>query len=232
MEEIIVFILCVFAIILFKVIFKVSLKKAKELEENNNLKKITDRFPDNIEIAKEMLNKLGNNNVTIEEQKGTKTSLYIAVTNKILIADLKDNYARIQTIAHECIHSVQDRRLLLFNFVFSNITIICFVLGIVLTICNIYTNYTFQLFVLSLLFFIQFAVRSFLEIDAMTKSKYLAKHYIEKKNLCTDEEIEQLINEYDKINKMGVSFTLYKLFSNILIKIILLDIIVCIVKNI
>ena len=232
MEEIVTLIICVFTIFLFKVLFKVSLQKARELEENEHLKRITDKFPENIEIAKDMLNMLGNNNVTIEQQKNTKTSLYIAVTNKILIADLKDNYARIQTIAHECIHSVQEKTLLLFNFIFSNITIVCFILVAVLTMCKVYTNFFFQLFVLLLLFFVQFAVRSFLEIDAMTKSKYLAKEYIEKKNLCTEEEIKQLIIEYDKINKMGIAFTLYKLFSNALIKIVLLDIVFCITNNI
>ena len=67
-----------------------------------------------------MLEMLDNKDVQIEQAKDTKTSLYIAVTNKISIADLKDNYGRIQTIAHECMHSVQDRRLLLFNFIFSN----------------------------------------------------------------------------------------------------------------
>ena len=65
-----------------------------------------------------MLKMLDNKNVKIEEAKDTGTSLYIAVTNKISIADMKNNYARIQTIAHECIHSCQDRRLLLFNFIF------------------------------------------------------------------------------------------------------------------
>ena len=219
MDIIICVFLCVFTILLLRFVFKINLKKAKQLEDNKDLNYITNRFPSNLDIAKEMLEMLGNNSVQVEEQKNTKTSLYIAITNKILIADLKNHFARIQTIAHECIHSVQDRRLLLFNFIFSNITIICFTLGIVLTICNIYTNYIFQLFVLLLLFFIQFAVRSFLEIDAMTKSKYLAKEYIEDTNLCTNKETEELIKEYEKINKMGILFYLFWMITNLLLRI-------------
>jgi len=121
MEIICYAVLLLLAIILFKFIFKINIKKIKEKQENKELENITDKFPNNIEIAKEMLKMLDNKNVKIEEAKDTGTSLYIAVTNKISIADMKNNYARIQTIAHECIHSCQDRRLLLFNFIFSNI---------------------------------------------------------------------------------------------------------------
>ena len=219
MEKYICLLLCILTIILFKFVFRINWKKAKELEENKKMQKITDKFPKNIEIAKEMLEKLNNKNVKIEEAKDTKTSLYIAITNKISIADMKDNYGRIQTIAHECIHSVQDRRLLMFNFIFSNLSILYFVIITILSICNIITNNLLQIFILTLLAFIQFAVRAFLEIDAMTKSKYLAKEYMENKNICTKEEINELIEEYDKINKVGIPFVTDNLITNALIRI-------------
>ena len=219
MEKYICLLLCILTIALFKVVFRISYKKAKELEENKKMQKITDKFPKNIEIAKEMLEMLNNKNVKIEEAKDTKTSLYIAVTNKISIADMKDNYGRIQTIAHECIHSVQDRRLLMFNFIFSNLSILYFVIITILSICNIITNNLLQIFILTLLAFIQFAVRAFLEIDAITKSKYLAKEYMENKNICTKEEINELIEEYDKINKVGIPFVTDNLITNALIRI-------------
>lgn len=219
MEIIICLCICILTFLLLKYIFKINLKKAKELEENVKMQEITDRFPENIEIAKEMLKILGNKDVAIEEQKDTKTSLYIAVTNKILIADLKDNYGRIQTIAHECLHSVQDRTLLMFNFIFSNITILYFILSVILTICHVLKNTLLQAFILLILALIQFAVRGYLETDAMTKSKFLAKEYIEKKNLCTDEEVEKLMIEYDKINNMGIPFYLCRIITNSLVKI-------------
>ena len=219
MENYICLFFCILTTILFKIIFKISFKKAKALEENKDLQKITDKFPENIEIAKEMLEILDNKDVQIEEAKDTKTSLYIAVTNKISIADLKDNYGRVQTIAHECMHSIQDRRLLIFNFIFSNISILYFIIITILNICNIVKNNMLQIFLLLLFAFIQFTVRAYLEIEAMTKSKYLAKEYIERKNLCTKKEIEELINEYDKINRIGIPFTLYYLITSGLIRI-------------
>ena len=79
--------------------------------------------------------------------------------------------------------------------------------------------------------FIQFAVRAYLEIDAMIKSKYLAKEYIEKKKLCTQEEINVLIKEYDKINKIGIPFTIDHLITNALIRISIFIVTTLIVIN-
>lgn len=221
MDKIICLTLSILTIIILKIIFKINKKEAKELENNKSAQAITDKFPENIDIAKEMLEMLNNKNVKIEQAKNTKTSLYIAVANKISIADLKNNYGRIQTIAHECIHSMQDRTLLLFNFIFSNISIIYFALAIILTLCKVYTNTMLQVFILTMFTLINFSVRAYLEIDAMTKSRYLAEKYMNQKNLCTKDEQEKLLKEYDKINKVGIPFTLYYLLTNSLIRIIL-----------
>lgn len=219
MENYICLLFCILTIILFKIIFKINFKQAKALEENKEMQKITDKFPENVEIAKEMLEMLDNKDVIIEQAKDTKTSLYIAITNKISIADMKDNYGRIQTIAHECMHSVQDKFLLMFNFTFSNLSILYFIIITILSIFNIVKNSILQIFILLMFVFIQFAVRAYLEIDAMTKSKYLAKEYMEKKKICTDEEVNELIKEYDKINKIGIPFIVVHLITNALIRI-------------
>lgn len=228
MEIYVSLIALIITILLLKYIFKISIKKVKALQQNTSMQEITDKFPENMEIAKEMLEMLKNKNVKIEQAKNTKTSLYIAITNKISIADMKDNYGRIQTIAHECIHSVQDRRLLIFNFVYSNFLIIYFITITLLSIFNIIQNNMLQIFILTLLSFIQFTVRAYLEIDAMTKSKYLAKEYIERKKLCTKEESDNLIKEYDKINNIGIPFVVDNLISNSLIRICIYIIIVMI----
>ena len=225
MENIVYVILLIITIILFKIIFKISIKKAKSLKENKEAEKITNKFPGNVEIAKEMLSLLGNESVKIEEAKDTETSLYIAITNKISIADMKNNYARIQTIAHECLHSCQDRTLLLFNFIFSNLNIIYFLAITILTIFKVINSQMLQMAILMLFTLIQFAVRSFLEIDAMTRAKYLAKEYMEIKKLCTDEEKEKLLKEYDKINKVGIPFVVDNLLTSGLIRVLIYAII-------
>lgn len=126
---------------------------------------------------------------------------------------MKNNYSRIQTIAHECLHSCQDRTILLFNFFFSNINMIYFFIISILTIFKIINNQTIQIAILMLFTLIQFSVRSFLEIDAMTRARFLAKEYIEKKKLCTDEEKEILLKEYEKINKIGIPFVIDNLLT-------------------
>ena len=207
------------AIVLLSIVFKINLKKAKKFEVNNELGKVTDKFPDNIIIAKTILKQLNNENVEIEQQKDTKTSLYIALTNKITIADMKSHYGRIQTIAHECVHSIQDRRLLLFNFFFSNFFLLYFIVISMLTIFKVVNNGILQMFILLLIGFIQFMVRGYLETDAMTRAKYVAKEYMEKEQKCTKEEIEKLTNEYDEINKIGIPIVLNSLTISILGKI-------------
>ena len=151
MEPIVVIALIFVSIVLFKYVFKIDIKKAEPLKENKELQKYTDKFPENVQIAKEMLQMLGNDKVKIEEAKDTQTSLYIAVTDKISIADMKDNYARIQTIAHECLHSVQDRRLLLFNFIISNINILYLLAISILTVTKVVQNTTTHIFILTML---------------------------------------------------------------------------------
>ena len=225
MESIVVIALILFMIILFKIVFKIDLKKVEPLKENKELQKLTDKFPENVQIAKEILKMLGNETVKIKEAKNTQTSLYIAATDTISIADMKENYARIQTIAHECMHSVQDRRLLLFNFIFSNINILYLLTIIILTIIGVIQNTALQIIILTMLAIIKFAVRGFLEIDAMTKSKYTAKEYMESKNILTKEEITKIIEKYDEINKLGIPFTVVHILTSSLLGILIYAII-------
>ena len=118
--------------------YEFNLKKLKKLalEEESKFNKITDKLPNNIDICKYILNKIDNKNVKIEEDKNRKTCLYIAVTNKIIIADIKGSYTRIQTICHECLHSIQNKKILLFNFIFSNIYLLYFICIFLLGVFN------------------------------------------------------------------------------------------------
>lgn len=212
--EIIVIALILVSIMLLKFIFKIDLKKVEPLKENKQLEEFTNKFPKNIDIAKEMLDILGNNKVKVKEVENTNTNLYIAATDTISIANMKNNYARIQVIAHECMHSIQDRRLLLFNFIFSNINIIYFIVAVILTITKVINNYMLQIFVLMLFAIIKLAVRGYLETDAIIKSKYLAEKYMQNKKIITNQEIETIIEKYDEINKISVPLTIVQLLTN------------------
>lgn len=229
MDPMFIIALILVTIVLLRFVFRIDFKKAEKLNENTELEKITDRFPENIDIAKEMLEMLDNKDVKIEEMQNTKTSLYIAITNKILIADLKNNYARIQTIAHECLHSIQDRRLLMFNFIFSNIFIIFWITMSILTITKTITDTSTILFTLLLFTLIKIIVRGYLETDAMTKSRYLAEKYINKKNITSKEETEKLLTQYDEINNLGVPFIIVRLLLSPLIEILIYAIITLVI---
>lgn len=225
MENILVIIILTTIMIILKLILKINFKKAKKLNDNKELEKITDKFPENINIAQEMLEMVGNKKVQIEQAKNTNTSLYIVATNKILIADLKNNYARIQTIAHECLHSIQDKTLLMFNFIFSNITILYWIMILILTLCGIIKNTMLQISILIVLAQIKLLVRGYLETDAMIKSKYLAEKYIDKKELISSQEKEKLLNQYQEINNQGIPFTLWYILLNSTLVIIIYAII-------
>ena len=128
MEFIIIAIVIIINIIILKYIFSFNKKEIEHIADNKELDELANKYPENIELAKEYLKMLKNEKVTIEENKDTGTSLYIAVSDKISIANIRKSYTRIQTIAHECLHSVQDRKLLMFNFIFSNIYLLYFVI--------------------------------------------------------------------------------------------------------
>ena len=110
MELIILLIIMIIIYLISRYIFDVNIKKIKQIGEDKELDKLTQKYPENIEICKWYLKKLKNENVKIEEDKNSNTTLYLVTSNKIFIADLKESYTRIQTIAHECLHSIQSKK--------------------------------------------------------------------------------------------------------------------------
>lgn len=225
MELIIIIVISIILLTIMGPIFKFNIKKLKEIGMEEDLNKLTEKYPSNTEICKDILKKLKNENVKIEEDKEASTTLYIAMTNKIFIADTKNTYTRIQTMAHECLHSIQDRKILMFNFIFSNIYIIYYFLIILLTIFKVLTNSLLYLNIFLLLSMTYYMVRAFLENDAMIKAKYLAKEYMSEKNISTLDEIEKIIDGFERINDVGIKAVNYQLFLEILIKVIIFSIV-------
>lgn len=217
MEQIIIIGLIFIAMTLIGFAFKINKKQASNLAENEE---ITNKFPDNITIAKEMLEMLKNDKVKVEELKTGDTSLYVAPTNKILIGDIKNNYSRIYIIAHECMHSVQDRRLLLFNFIFSNIILIFWIISVILTLLNKINNIYIIISAMLIMALVKLAVRGYLETDAMLKARYFSEKYIEKKDIITNKEKDQLVLSYEEINKIGIPFSIAHIITGSLLEIL------------
>ena len=214
MELLIVVVLIIVSIVLLGIILGFNFKKAKSLQEDKTLEKLINKFPDNITVAKEMLKSLNNEKVKVEETKSDNTSLYIAITDKILIANIKNNYSRIQTIAHECLHSIQDRKILLFNFIFSNISMVYWVLIAILTLTHTIKNIEIQFIILLLFAIIKLAIRGFLETDAIIKAEYLSREYMESKGILKKEELENVMKIYKEISKIAVPHTIIQIITS------------------
>lgn len=234
MEYIVVILTNVFLIFILKFAFQVkikNLKKIKEIGYDKSLNEITDKLPDNKAVCQEILQQLGNNSVLIEESddKNNKLTYYSVMTNHIIIANIKDTFTRIQTIAHECIHSVQNRKTLLFNFIFSNIYLLYFLIICILTIFKVIKYPMFQIIILILLSAIYYAVRSYLETDAMTKAPYVAKQYMEENKRLSKEEIEIVMKNYEALNEMGIPMTNFQLMLSVIVKVMIYCVIVIIV---
>ena len=182
----------------------------------------------NKKLSGEFNRKLNNEKVKVQENEDKQASLYIAMTDTILIANIKNSYTRIQTIAHECLHSIQNRKMLIFNFIYSNIYMLSFIIISVLTLSGVIKDRWLFAGIFIIMSFIYYIVRSFLETDAMTKAEFLAKEYMEdyietkKENReITREDVEKIANEYKRINVIGIPATQFILFFNCSIKIII-----------
>lgn len=222
MEFIIVGVVAVISIVILKYVFAFQMKELKKIGEDDELDELAKAYPSNKELCKEYLRKLQNETVTIEENEETEASLYIAITNKISIGKIQKSYTRIQTIAHECLHSVQNRKLLLFNFIFSNIYLLYFIVICVLAIFKVLPSPMLFVTIFLVLSMVYCLVRVFLENDAMIKAKYLAKEYMEEKKISSTEEIQKLVAGFDKINEKGIKCTNYAFFRQVMIKLVIL----------
>ncbi len=208
-------------LIILGIIFELNVKKIKEIGENKELDNLTKAFPDNIEICNKILDKLGNKNVKVKEDKESKTSLYVVINNTITIANIKDSFTRIQTIAHECIHSTQSKKMIWFNFIFTNIYILYFLIIVILALLKVNVDETLLLAILILMGSVQYCIRSMLETDAMIKARFVAKEYLEEEQICSKEQINIIVNEYDKLNKMGIKLVNFDIIARNIVKVII-----------
>ena len=221
--ELIIIIISIISIIILNILMSSNIKKMKEIATNEKLNKLTEKYPSNIEICKELLEKVDNKNVKIEENVNSEATLYIAISNKILIGNMHNSFTRIQTIAHECLHSIQDRKLLIFNFVFSNIYFLYYIICCILIILKYLPNELLFLNIFLILSFIYYTIRTFLENDAMIKAEYLAKQYLEEKNISNKIEIKEIVKGFKDLNKEIIKSTNVNLFTKIMTKVVIFN---------
>lgn len=221
--ELIIIIIAIIAILIIYSMMKMNVKEMKKIALESELNTIAQKYPKNIEIAKSILEKLENKKTKIEENENSEATLYVAIQDKILIGNTHDSYTRIQTIAHECLHSIQDRKMLIFNFIYSNIYFMYFVVICILVIIKKLPNEIMYSNIFLILSFIYYVVRVFLENDAMIKAQYLAKEYMEEQGNANKIEIEKVVHGFEQINKDCIKGTNCILFVKIMIKLVIFN---------
>lgn len=232
MEELIIGIILLAIIIILTKIFNINFKKVKAISEKEcNDKTIIEeleKLPSNTQICKEILEELNNSSVEIVEDKEYNSSLYTVYNNKITIGNIKNKIYEVQTIAHECIHSIQDKKKTIFNFIISNIYIIYYYFIIIGTIINkifnfnssIFENKMLNIIIILTLGVCQYSIRSILETEAILESKHLAKKYFEKKGIKA-EIINKIIKEYEETNSIGINLINYMIIVKNFLKILI-----------
>ena len=221
--ELIIIIVAIIAIIVVNSMMKINLKELEKIALDEGLNEIAKKYPKNTEICTDILEMLGNKTTKIEEDTTSEATLYLATHDKISIGNTHESYTRIQTMAHECLHSIQDRKLLLFNFAFSNIYFIYFIITCILVAFRKLPNEMMFSNILLMLSLIYYVIRIFLENDAMFKAEFVAKEYLQKKNISSKEEIEKMFEGFKKINNQGIKGTNCSLFVKIMIKVVIFN---------
>lgn len=221
--ELIIIIVTIIAIIVIYSMMNVKIKELKAIALNKELNEIAKKLPTNKEICEQILKKLGNNTTQIEENENSEATLYIAIQDKITIGNTHNSFTRIQTVAHECLHSIQDKKMLIFNFIFSNIYLVFFIIICILTVCKKLSNEIMYSNIFLILSLIYYVIRIFLENDAMIKAQFLAKEYMQESKYIGNSEIDKIYHGFEELNKECVKGTNCSLFIGIMIKLVIFN---------
>lgn len=222
--ELIIIIVTIIAIIVIYSMMNVKIKELKAIALNKELNEIAKKLPTNKEICEQILKKLGNNTTQIEENENSEATLYIAIQDKITIGNTHESFTRIQTVAHECLHSIQDKKMLIFNFIFSNIYLAFFIIICILTICKKLSNEIMYSNIFLILSFIYYVIRVFLENDAMIKAQFLAREYMQESKYIDNYEIDKIYHGFEELNKSCIKSTNCSLFIGIMIKLVIFNV--------
>ena len=222
--ELIIVIVAVIAIIIVNSMMKINVKELEKIALDKELNEITKKYPKNTEICKTILEKLGNKTTKIEEDTTSEATLYLATHDKISIGNTHESFTRIQTMAHECLHSIQEKKILIFNFVFSNIYFIYFFVTCILVIARKLPNEMMFSNILLILSFIYYVIRIYIENDAMIKAEFVAKQYMEEQNISSKQETEKVCEGFKKINNRGIKGTNCSLFIKIMVKVMIFNV--------
>jgi len=153
---------------------------------DDEISSIVKKIGDNEQVAKEILNYIGNETTEVikNEDEKIKSSFYNCNTDKITIKNTTDleDCSRVVHIAHECIHSIQEKKLLKAHFIFSNIQILYFLGIFIYFFYNRDLELRLSLLLVQVFIFIAtFFMKIVLESDATYRGPELACRYLSDK---------------------------------------------------
>ena len=82
--------------------------------------------------------------------------------------------------------------------------------------------------ILLILGFVLYSVRTYLEDDAMTKARFLAKEYMQDIHISSEEEIDEIVGAYDFLNDAGIKCTNFSLLSGVVVRCVVF-LVICVV---
>ena len=126
------YILLLSSVLCTAILFFICYKKIDKTEViyDDNVSPVVEKLGDNETITNIVLQRINNYTTKVEKNKdkNQKISFYNVNNDKIVIKDTTDlkDCSRLIQICHECVHSIQDKRILKLHFIFSNINILYF----------------------------------------------------------------------------------------------------------
>lgn len=195
------FVLCLFC-----------LKKVDPTEEifDSEISPAIANFGNNETLARAILKFLNNTHTKVQKNKddNAKISFYTYTSDTITICNNKEakELSRFVHVAHECVHSIQNKALLLFHFLISNLQILYFLSIFIYFFYTKKQQVKFYLLLIQLfLFLINFFIKVVLESDAAYRSISVASSYIESRTdrktslkfeSCVKEKLYKLIPRF------------------------------------
>jgi len=168
--------------------------ETNETIHNKIISPMIKKIGDNEVIAKDVLKYLNNNTTEVEKNsdKNVKASFYNCNNDKIVIKDTEDleDCSRIVHISHECVHSIQNKKLLKSHFIISNIQILYFLGIFIYFFYNRNMDVRFNLLIIQLFIFIAtFFMKIVLESDATYRAVNVSVGYLREKIGVENSEI-------------------------------------------
>ena len=180
------------------------------------------------DIAKSILNYLGNKHTKVEKKSGFMGNYYSHLIDTMFLAEnfesreipeelkgINKMAAEVITVCHECVHSVQSKWMHMLNTIFSNLALILSIICIAWGVFGIRPTWLLVLTCWALV--VSITIRLILEIKAVNGSIKLSKELIENQIVkdISEEDIQQSINYMNK-HKLSA------LFQMIIDKVVLL----------